>query len=138
MDEKKNTKTQVLEKVQDVSRDVFVTMFILIVFVIPTIYIGVRAFQPMTLPNYTNTTFYGYLKDQFVNHVDENLATQTFLEVLVSPYAAAIKVVTQLYPNLDSRTKGQSPEITWRDVPNAWWTGIQKECIYWLDWVHSR
>jgi hypothetical protein len=130
MDEKKKTKTQVLEKVQDISRDVFVTLLILIVFVVPTIYIGVRAFQPMTLPGYENISLAEFIQDQFLHRVADNLQTYAFLEVLVSPYAATIDVFSQL--NIRNKQNEQTL-LSWKEIPNAWWLSIEKYCVFWIN-----
>jgi hypothetical protein len=128
--EKEVDQRTALEKMQDLSRDIFVSLFILVVLVIPTTYIGVRSFQPMTIPGYTGTTFANYLIDQFSNHVDMDLQTEAFLEVVVSPYASAIDVVTQLFPQLEKRN--ESP-ITLKSAPDSWWNAIQGHCIFWLE-----
>ena len=120
------------EKIQDITRDIFVFLVILLVLVIPTTYIVIRGSQPMTIPGYEDVTFFQYLKDQFVNHVDDDMQTRAFFEVMVSPYAAVIEVATKLNPEIDTRTKGQVSSITLRDVPDSWWASIQNHCIFWL------
>jgi hypothetical protein len=136
--EKEVDKRTALEKMQDLSRDIFVSLFILVILVIPTTYIGVRSFQPMTVPGYEKNTFANFLVDQFENHLAYEAQTIVFLEVLVSPYSAAIDLAKNIFPNLDKRETIQTSGISWKKVPDSWWLAIQEKCIYWLKKGHGR
>lgn len=92
----------------------------------------------MTILGYENTTFANYLVDQFENHLAYEAQTTVFLEVLVSPYSAAIDVAKNMFPNLDKRETVQMPSISWKEVPNFWWSSIQEKCVYWLKKGHGR
>lgn len=84
----------------------------------------------MTIPGYEQTTFSEYLVGQFSNHVDMDLQTEAFLEVLVSPYAAVVDVSSELFPQLKNNG---GPSISLKEVPDSWWNAIQKRCIFWLE-----
>ncbi len=120
------------EKIQDTTRDIFVFLVILLVFIIPTTYIVIRGSQPMTIPGYENTTLYEFVKNKFIYEINPDSQFMAFLYTSISPYSAFFTTLKQLYPDIDYRTKGQTPLISIENVPNAWWDNIQKECIHWL------
>jgi hypothetical protein len=135
---KENDKRTKMEKIQDTTRDIFVLLVIFFVFVIPTIYIGVRSFQPMTLPGYEDITFAEYIKYQFTERMDYDVQIKAIWYVVAAPYYAVVDVLSEIFPNIIANSKDQYPTITWKDIPNAWWINIQRESVYWLNRFHSR
>jgi hypothetical protein len=127
--EKEVDKRTAWEKMQDLSRDIFVSLFILVVLVIPTAYIGVRTFHPMTVPGYENTTFANYMVDQFSYHLGEDVQQVAFLKILVAPYKSGLEVLVKLFSQKNTSFNYTRDQFTWRELPSAWWTAIQKEGI---------
>ncbi len=125
------------EKIQDTTRDIFVFLVILFIFVIPTIYIGVRTFQPMTLPGYSDRTFNNFIQDEFKNHLREDAQLVAFLKILITPYSSGIDVIVRIFPKLDQRIESKKSSIILSDVPNVWWASIQEECVSIFETIKS-
>ncbi len=126
------------EKIQDTTRDIFVFLVILFVFVIPTIYIAVRTFQPMTLPGYEDITFAEYIKYQFTERIDYDVQIRAIWYVIAAPYYAVVDVLSEIFPNIVNNPKDQFSTITLKDIPDAWWINIQRESVFWLSRFHSK
>lgn len=117
------------EKIQDIVRDVFIGLFILLFFILPTAYIGIRSFQPMTIPGYENSTYSLFLVDQFTNHLGADVQQVAFLKILIAPCKSAILLLSQELSLNSVQTPESNRPVSILQIPDVWWTGIQEETI---------